>query len=133
MIKSETKRDKLKSIKIMPYFAGSLVSILCALGLILAFAILIRYVGVSNSLITPVNISIKIVSIAIGVAVATKDGTKGLLKGAAIGFCFILLSNCVFAIISKTFVFGLSFLTDIAFAVAVGMVCGILSVNIRKN
>jgi len=133
MIKSETKRDKLKSIKIMPYFAGSLVSILCALGLILAFAILIRYVGVSNSLITPVNISIKIVSIAIGVAVATKDGTKGLLKGAAIGFCFILLSNCVFAIISKTFVFGLSFLTDIAFAVSVGMVCGILSVNIRKN
>ena len=29
MIKTETKIDKLKSIKLMPYFAGSIVSLIC--------------------------------------------------------------------------------------------------------
>ena len=133
MIKTETKIDKLKSIKLMPYFAGSIVSLICALVLILAFAFIMRYFAVSSALITPVNIAIKIVSIAVGTAVATKNGTKGLLKGAVVGFLFVVLCEVVFAIISKSFVFGLGLFANIAMSVVVGMISGIIFVNLRKN
>ena len=133
MIKTETKKEKLKHISLMPYFAGSIVSLISALAFILLFALIIRYVGVSTSLIVPINVAIKTVSIAIGVAVATKDGKNGIIKGVCVGILFTILCNLVFAIISKSFSFGLSFLADIALSTAVGAICGILFVNLKKN
>ena len=132
-MRTETKAAKLKSIKISPYVSGSIVSLLSALSLIFIFALVIRYCGINNSLITPVNIAIKIISISLGVFVATKDGTKGLLKGAIIGIVFVVLCTLVFAIISHSFSLRSTIFADFALAAIAGIISGILFVNLRKN
>lgn len=133
MIKTETKKDRLKNIKIMPYISGSIVSLLSALALILAFAFVIRFANVSNSLITPVNIVIKIISISLGVFVATKDGTKGLVKGVVVGICFTFLCQIVFAILNRAVSLSAMIFVDFLVAAVVGMLSGILFVNLKKN
>ena len=117
----------------MPYISGSIVSLVAALALILAFALVVRYVGVSNSLITPVNIAIKIIAISLGVFVATKDGSKGLLKGAVVGVLFTILCQVIFAILNRGIAINASLLIDFLVACAIGVISGILFVNLKKN
>ena len=133
MIKTESVKEKLKSIKILPYFLGSLVSLICALALVLVFALFVRFFGVTNSLITPINIVIKIISITLGVAIATKNGRKGIVKGAIVGVLFTILCQLSFAIISRSFSFGLTLLSDFALALAIGSISGIIFVNLKKS
>ena len=129
---SGTKRFSLKNIKVAPYITGSVVAVVCALVLILAFALIIRFAGVPNAAIKPVNIAIKILSIAAGVFVATKNGQKGLKKGIIVGVLFIVLSFFVFAILSRSFQLGWGILADLALGAAVGAITGVVFVNLRK-
>ena len=126
------KKINLREIKIAPYLVGSIISIITALMLILAFALIIRYAGVPNSAITPVNIVIKIVSIAVGVFVATKNGEKGLKKGIIVGITFVILSFFVFAILSRSIEINIMLLADIFLGAIVGAITGIVFVNLRK-
>ena len=134
MIKETTqKRFSIKNLKITTYALGILTSLIVALSLIFVFALIIRYANVSNKAITPVNIIIKIISIAFGTFVATKDGTKGLIKGVVVGFCFTILCFCIFSIIAHSFSINIMFLIDVIVGIASGAISGILSVNIRKK
>lgn len=129
---AKLKKLNLKNIKVAPYLMGGVVSVICALLLILAFALLIRFAGVPNAAIKPVNILIKILSIGAGVFVATKDGTKGLKKGITVGVVFIVLSFFVFAILARSISFSWLILADLALGAIVGAIFGVLCVNLRK-
>ena len=118
---------------VAPILIGGLISIGVALTLILVFALVIRFADVPSVIITPINITIKTISIALGTLFATKNGEKGLVKGSCVGTIFILLAFIVFSIISKKFEIGASFLIDIGLGVVVGAITGVVFVNFRKQ
>ena len=112
---------------------GTLTAISIALVLILLFAIVIRFTSLSDWLIKPINQVIKIVCILIGVKVSLKgDNEKGWLKGLTIGFFFSVIAFLLFSILGSTFNFGFSTIVDIVFSSLIGLICGVLFVNLQK-
>lgn len=126
--KSKTKAQT----PIMQYVKGTAAAVISSLLLILIFALCIRFFKVPTSAIKPVNIVIKIVSIAVGVLIATGDGTKGIKKGAIVGGIYIALAFTIFSILSNTFLLSWTVLTDLIFGIVAGIVAGIVFVNIRR-
>lgn len=127
--KASTNENKTSYLKIV---IGSVVALIVSLVLILLFALLIKWVNWGDGVIIPANIIIKIISMAVGIFIATKDGTKGLSKGIIVGVLYIFLSFLIFSIIAGSFVFSLSLLYDVLLGIFGGGIIGIIAVNIRK-
>ncbi len=111
---------------------GAMASIIVSLALILIFALLIKWFNLSDSVIMPANIIIKIVSIAIGVLFVCKDGSRGALKGATLGVIYILLCFCVFSLLNGAFVFTMSLVYDSFLGFISGAVLGVIVVNLKR-
>ena len=127
--KASTNENKTSYLKIV---IGSVVALIVSLVLILLFALLIKRFNWGDGVIIPANIIIKIISMAVGIFIATKDGTKGLSKGIIVGVLYIFLSFLIFSIIAGSFVFSLSLLYDVLLGIFGGGIIGIIAVNIRK-
>lgn len=112
---------------------GCLIALTVSLVGILIFAFVLRFCNIGDMAIKIVNQIIKIVSVLLGVLVALKkDKAKGLLKGAVIGALYTITSYLVFSILVASFSFGLSMIFDLIFSSIVGLICGIIFVNIKK-
>ncbi len=112
---------------------GLLFSIIFTAVAVLALAFLYKFVEMSDGAIKVANQIIKILSIALGVKIALKkDKSKGLLKGVIIGVLYTILSFVLFSLLAKNFSFSLSLVTDIIFAGLVGLIFGVLFVNLKK-
>ncbi len=109
---------------------GTLLSVIIALFLVLIFALVIRLLMPANSIIKVVNQFIKIVAIFIGCFIFIKNNL-GLIKGGLVGLGFALLINLVFLIIGGNVTFSVNFLLDLVLCIIIGIVCGVLSVNIK--
>lgn len=128
----------MKKIKsnplVLDILKGALISVIISLICILIFAFFIKIIGISDSLILPINQVIKFVSIFFGVKVSLKKNKeKGFLKGLIIGFVYTLLAFAIFSILSKNFCFDKSLFNDVLFGTIGGILCGILLVNLRKK
>lgn len=111
------------------YVKGVLVAAIISLGLIVLFAFCIKWFSLSDSVIAPVTLAIKGVSVLIGTIVAVKGDKKGLLKGFSFGEVYMLVAFVVFSILSGDFTFSLNTILDFAFAGLLGGVVGIVKVN----
>ena len=131
MVKASVGTNENKS-SVIRIIVGCVVALIVSLVLILLFALLIKWFNWGDGVIIPANIVIKIISMAVGIFIATKDGTKGLTKGIIVGACYILLSFIVFSIIAGKFAFTLSLLYDLLLGVFGGAIIGIIAVNIKK-
>ena len=135
-MKTKIKSDKdlsqmtvLKNILI-----GTLIAVCVSLSLILIFAFVLKFTNIPESVITPVNQIIKGFSVFVGVFIGLKKRKElGLLSGLLIGFIYTMLAFIVFSILSGSFKFDITFLTDIIFGAIIGAICGIICVNIKKN
>lgn len=125
---SNDKRGKV----FIDLIVASLVSIIASLVLILFFALFIKWFNWGDSVITPANIVIKIISIAIGVLFVCRDGNKGVLKGASLGFVYIILCFSVFSILNGTMVLNMALVYDLFLGVISGAVLGAIIVNLKK-
>ena len=128
----------MKKIKsnplVLDILKGALISVIISLICILIFAFFIKIIGISDSLILPINQVIKFVSIFFGVKVSLKKNKeKGFLKGLIIGFVYTLLAFAIFSILSKNFCFDKSLFNDVLFGTIGGILCGILLVNLREK
>lgn len=112
---------------------GALSAISLALVLILLFAVLIRFTSLSDKFIKPVNQVIKIVCILFGVKLSLKhDRQKGWFKGLLIGLIFSVIAYLLFSILSMEFSFGTTTIIDMVFSALLGLISGILLVNLQK-
>lgn len=112
---------------------GALSAISLALVLILLFAVLIRFTSLSDKFIKPVNQIIKIVCILFGVKLSLKhDAQKGWFKGFLIGLIFSVIAYVLFSILSMEFSFSTSTLIDMVFSSLIGLIAGVLLVNLQK-
>ena len=122
-------KEKLNYFKVI--FA-SVISLVVSLALILVFALTIKWFNLGDGVIAPVNIVIKILSIAVGVLIATKDGSAGIKKGSFVGAVYIVLCYVVFSALLGSFSLGISNLWDLLFGLACGGILGVIFVNIKK-
>ena len=126
---SKTTKERMN---ILPVLSGIILSVVTSLVLILLFALMIKWFEWGDGVITPFNIAIKIISIAVGVFVATKDGKNGLKKGAVVGVFYIMLSFLIFSILLGSFSLSVKFLWDLLLGLLGGVILGVMCVNLKK-
>lgn len=132
MNQTSVYKENTKGKSIIRMAVGVGVSLIVSLVLILLFALLIKWFNWSDAIISPANIDIKIISIAIGVLIVTKDGSAGAVKGAILGAVYIILCFVVFSILNGSMIINISLLYDSILGVIVGGILGIISVTLKK-
>ncbi len=134
-IKSRALKKDTTALNLLTIVAkGTLIALCISLTLVLVFAFLLKFTNIPDSIIYPINQVIKGASVFIGVFISLKKSKElGLISGLLIGFVYTILAFLVFSILSGTFSFDLTLLTDIVFGAVIGAICGIICVNIKKN
>ncbi len=126
--------NSLKSKNFLQILKGVGVSLVVSLVGILVFAFVLRFVNMGDNLIKIINQVIKVLSVLLGVSLTLKkDKTKGLLKGAGVGALYTLLAYLVFSVLVGNFNFGLSLVFDTIFASVIGLICGVIFVNVKTR
>ena len=110
---------------------GVSLAIIVCLAAVLIFALVIQFTGLPESVIMPVNQFIKVLAIFIGCFFSLR-GSKGWLKGGLVGLIAGGLTFLLFALLGG-FSSGLRILWDLLFCVGVGILSGIISVNLKKD
>lgn len=110
-----------------------LISIVSCLALILLFAIVVKFANLSDSVIKPVNIIIKSVSVIAGILFGIKHTSVGAIKGLLTSILFVLVTYILFAIINQDWSFDISMLIDAIILIVEGLAGGVLTVNIKDR
>ncbi|MCK9574853.1 MAG: TIGR04086 family membrane protein [Clostridia bacterium] len=132
---SKTQSIPLSSKKaFVQVLKGAVIGVIISLILVLLFALIIKLTDISDSVITPINQIIKILSIFIGVYFALKNSYySGMFKGILVGLFYTVLSFLVFSALDGTFVLDTSFVNDLLFGGITGAISGIILVNLKRN
>lgn len=109
---------------------GSLLCLIVGLIAVLGFAALIKFTALSDTAIKTVDQFIKIMAVFIGCFFSI-SGKAGWLKGGLIGAVGVFLIYVVFALLSGTGLFTVEMLADMGLSLAVGVISGIIAVNVR--
>lgn len=134
MKKSAVMSDMKDNSLFLSILKGSLVALTVSLVGVLIFAFIMRFVPISDSLISPINQVIKGVSILIGCFVGLKKAKEmGLISGLLIGFVYTALAFLTFSILNGEFVFSRTILNDLLFGAIIGAICGIVAVNLKRK
>lgn len=111
---------------------ATLLSVLISLALVLIFAIIIKFAALPSSVIMPVNIAIKVLSVFVGTLIGFKTCENGLIKGAITGAIYMLFTFFIFAALSGFKDVKFSWI-DLATLPVAGAISGIIAVNIRRK
>lgn len=131
--KTKSKERSEASLAILKYIKSLLISLIITFACIILFAFIIKWSSLPDSVISPVNLVIKGVSVFVGALVLTKSSTKGIVKGLIFSVIYSLVSFSVFSILAGEFILGLGLVADFAFTAVVGAIAGIIGVNIKKK
>ena len=122
------KRSIKESAIFMPALKGTFFALCISLFAILLFAIIIKFTGISNNLIKPINQVIKVISIFVGTLIAYKKNKNlGITIGLVVGILCTLLAFLIFSILDGVFELNTSLLNDTLFGAITGMLSGIIS------
>ena len=114
------------------YLKVALVALSATLILILLFAVLVRFLNISDSWIFPINQVIKVISLTLGLSIMLKDKEKGFVKGLILGIIYYLLSFVIFSILQAKFSISIKNLYDFLLTTFASGLIGIILVNIKK-
>ena len=112
---------------------SALFSIILSILLVMAFAIIAKFANLSSSVIEPVNIAIKILSVALGCLIGIRHDTKGLVKGIVVGLVYAGLTYLIFSAVGGDFSQNPMSVYDILACLAAGILSGILAVNVKRK
>ena len=126
--------EKIKSLKLINITKCVLISVLISLGLILGFAIILKFTTFNDFVIKIINQIIKIVSIFLGVFTCLKyEKEKCFFKGLIIGLMYTIVAYFAFSLLNTKLTFGLSNIIDFAFNGVFGAICGIFCANYKSK
>jgi putative membrane protein (TIGR04086 family) len=115
-------------------FKGLLWSMILTLGCILIFAFIIKQANLSDAVIKPVVLAIKVVCILIGVGITIGNTTgRGWLWGAVVGILYTVFAFCIFSAIDGSFTVDLSSLNDLVFSIIIGIFSAMIFRGRTKN
>ena len=127
----KVKVEASENASLLKIIIASLISVVVSLVLIVLFALLIKWRGWGDNIILPINIGIKIVSVAVGVLVAIKNSLHAPRVGMIVGALYVVISFVTFSALLGSFSLSLNNLWDLLLGVAVGAIVGVFS-NIIK-
>lgn len=128
---SKTSSKKVNNSLLLNYLKGLVVAMVISFALIIVLACSLKWFSLDEKYISPLNLAIKTISVAIGSLVAIKGESRGLFKGVCFGLLYIFLAFISFSALAGSFSMDISFLLDIAFSCLAGGLVGILKVNAR--
>ncbi len=103
------------------------------LGVVL-FALLIKWLGLSDTAISALNQAVKLVAVAIGVrACVGRGGTGGAIKGALVGLLYMMLGVMGYAFLSGLTLSPAAYLADLGMGVAAGGLIGMVLSNMKAK
>lgn len=130
---SKLSIDQTKNNSFLGLLKGAFWAISTSLVCVLIFAFIIKFTSINESLISPINQGIKILSILIGCFIASKKiNSNGWLWGLLLGAIYTILAFVIFSILDGEFNFNLSLLNDITFGSILGLISGIIAFAIKK-
>ena len=130
--------EKIRSFnlnKILSYLKSALIGIATTLIFFVIFAVVLKFVDVPSGVVGYVNDIIKVLSIFLMMFFMKRfnDG-KFIIKGAICGLIYGILTYVIFSIINGDFMFDMSLVFDLLFAVVVGVISAvILNLMSHKN
>ena len=134
-MKTETQKQNEGIIKknIFRYLKALFVSLIITFACIILFAFIIKWASLPDKMISPVNMAIKAISVFFGAMVLTKNSTKGMLQGLLFAGLYTLFAFIIFSILAQKLTLGLGLVADLAFAIVVGAIGGMVGVNVKKK
>ena len=128
------KAEKPKRSFIMQIIIGSVIAVLISLVLSLLFSLLIVAANLKDGWLGPLKQIARVISVFIGCLLGFKGKTDGWKKGLCLGLVYSVLAVTVFSLIDKEpFGFNISMLWDVLLGAAMGVICGIITVNLKRR
>lgn len=124
-MQSETKNGFLSQV-----LKGVLFSIVTVAICTLAFALLLKSVCLSSSVVKAVNQFIKTISVFVGCFYSIRDN-RGLIKGICVGGISSAVACLLFAAIAKNAFSVGTFFFELVFGGIIGGICGIITLNFK--
>ncbi|MDR2656675.1 MAG: TIGR04086 family membrane protein [Oscillospiraceae bacterium] len=139
--KSGVRRLNSKSVQsngILSWVGAVITGVLAALIVtvigVAAFALVVRWVSPSDTVISVINQALKLIAIAVGVLFALRRNSEsGLLKGALIGFTYMLLGVVAYSLLSDLPIRLTAYLADLGMGIAGGGLCGMILPGLGKK
>ncbi len=122
--------EKAKNNFIVQIIKGVFTALIVALVGVLIFAGVLKIANLNDGVIKAVNQFIKVLAVFLGCFFSLKED-KGLIKGMLVGLASALLISLTFALICGNLSFGLGFIIDLAFMTVIGIISGIITVNVK--
>ena len=111
---------------------GNLYALILSLGCVAILALVVKFASLPTGAVKPIVQVIKVLSIFLGVMVALRGVEKrGWLHGGILGIVYTVLAFFVFSVVDGDFSVTAGLLTDMLFAVAIGVISACL-VNFRR-
>ena len=112
--------------------SGILKGMIFSLIAVLVFSFIVQLFSLGDNVIHVVDQFIKSLAVFIGCFFSLK-GRGGWLKGLLTGLFVFVLTYLIFGLIAGAKVFTWNFLIDAAFGAVIGLISGIIAVNVRKE
>lgn len=110
------------------------IAVLISMVSALVFALIVKATDMGETAISYVNQGIKILSMLIACLIGFKRGSKGgWLKGLISGLLYVVTSFIVFSMIAGNLSFDNLSWVDFLTGAAVGTICGVITVNVKKS
>ena len=110
---------------------GGVLSLLFSLLFALLFSLILLLFSLPDSVILPVNQTLKVLSIALSVFLSVR-AEKGWLKGAFIGVIATMLTTFAFSFLGGGWHLSWLIFAEMAYCGAAGAVMGMVSVNVFR-
>lgn len=123
---------KLSARDILDVVLGGVIAVLISVLLTLVFAIVLKFVNVSDEVIDGVNIAVRIISVAVGSFLAIKSTRYGIVKGLLIGVIYVLTSFLVFGLLAGSLSISTLKLVDFLCGIVAGIISAVVVVNVKK-
>lgn len=127
------KKLAIKKENILDIAKGTLFSLIISMVLVLVFALIVNLAGVGDKTVSIVNHFIKAISILVGCFLGIKTRVGGAVKGALIGLLYTLFSFIIFSWIDGAFDLSWMTLIDVLLGTVIGLISGIIVVNLRRK
>ena len=125
--------ENVRENNLIRILKGSIVAILFTICTLLIFALLLAYTNMSETMITPIVITVSGISILIGSIISSRKIRKqGLINGGLVGLIYITVIYLLSSIIQGDFGVNMYAIIMIFVCILAGCLGGIIGVNQKR-
>lgn len=125
--KTVYKEKSLGLITLLKFLKSLFVSLITTFSCIILFAFIIKWAGLDDDVIAPVNLIIKALSVLFGVLILNKKSSKKLINGLVFAILYTFVSFVIFTCLTGKMILGLGLVADFGYNVTIGIIASFLS------